>query len=256
MGDILTFQQAKQTYQLCGSYLDYVGLIGSLSREWKSLPKKVRAEYPVIHPQVQFVLSKENGAKYLYNVILQNKTKNFGNSWELGWEIKYGEINWPEVYRAIYQKSSVYYHVLSYKIITETVATYRLLHAMGIRSSPICSRCKLQTETVEHKFWLCCEVNQFWKNITEIVNSMNATPTVVTFNSKKVILGETDDYIIKRIIFVGKGIIMTSTRLCVELFIKKFKIDIANERCVTQRRGKMSEFRDTWGSIEAALETL
>ena len=85
---------------------------------------------------------------------------------------------------------------------------------------------------------------------------MNATPTVVTFNSKKVILGETDDYIIKRIIFVGKGIIMTSTRLCVELFIKKFKIDIANERCVAQRRGKMSVFRDTWGSIEAALETL
>ena len=146
MGDILTFQQTKQTYQLCGSYLDYVGLIGSLSREWKFLPKKVRAEYPVIHPQVQVVLSKENGAKYLYNVILQNKTKNLSNSWELEWEIKYGEINWPEVYRAIHQKSSVYYHVLSYKIITQTVATNRLLHAMGIRSSPICSRCKITNQ--------------------------------------------------------------------------------------------------------------
>ena len=61
-------------------------------------------------------------------------------------------------------------------------------------------------------------LNQFWKNIAELVNSMNTTPTVVTFNSKKVILGETGDYKINRIIFVGKGRIMKSTRLCVKLF--------------------------------------
>ena len=112
VGEILSFQQLKQTYQICGSYLDYAGLIKSLPQKWKSLQRKKRAEYPVIHPQVQVVLGQEKGAKYLYNVILQNKTGNFENTWELGWEVKYGEINWPEVYTTIYKKSSVYYHVL------------------------------------------------------------------------------------------------------------------------------------------------
>ena len=73
----MSFQRAKQTYQISGSYLDYVGLIRSLPQEWKTLTRKIRAEYPIIHPQVQVVLNQEKGVKY-YNIILQSKTRNCG----------------------------------------------------------------------------------------------------------------------------------------------------------------------------------
>ena len=74
-GQIMSFEQAKQIYEIRGSYLDYIGLVRSLPVKWMSLPRKTRAEYPIIHPQVEFVLSKEKGAKYLYDIILQNHTK-------------------------------------------------------------------------------------------------------------------------------------------------------------------------------------
>ena len=72
-GQILSFQHIKQSFGIQGSYLDYIGLIRSLPSEWKNLPGKSRAMYPVIHPQVEFILSKKNRAKYIYNVILREK---------------------------------------------------------------------------------------------------------------------------------------------------------------------------------------
>ena len=65
-GHLLSFQQIKEMYQLRGSYLDYTGIIRSLPSEWKALPRKIRSSYPIIHPQVEYVLSKEKGAKYLH----------------------------------------------------------------------------------------------------------------------------------------------------------------------------------------------
>ena len=72
-GQLLTFQQVKNLYQVGGSYLDYIGIIRSLPCEWKFLPRKTRAVFPIIHPQVEFVLRKERGAKYIYDVILEKR---------------------------------------------------------------------------------------------------------------------------------------------------------------------------------------
>ena len=73
-GRILTFEQFKQIYGINGSYSDCMGLIRSLPKEWLSSPDKRRAEYPVTHPQIELVLSRERGANHLYRLILANKT--------------------------------------------------------------------------------------------------------------------------------------------------------------------------------------
>ena len=113
-GNMLSFEQFKKVYQIKGSYLDYIGLIRSLPDEWKSLTGKTRATYPIIHPQLEFVLSRENGAKYMYDIILSKTIKSVKNNWKRGWELEYGEINWTERYGTMYQKSSVYYHIWNY----------------------------------------------------------------------------------------------------------------------------------------------
>ena len=154
-GEIISFQDAKQVLGITGSFLDYVGLIRSLPDSLRSATKKARAEYPIIHPQVEIVLRKEKGAKYLYDIMLSKKTKSLKNTWEKMWETLYEDINWPEVYRSIYKDTSVYYHVLNYKIITQIVATNRMLYQMGLQDSPICSRCIVSIETIKHKFWEC-----------------------------------------------------------------------------------------------------
>ena len=74
-GRILTFEQFKQMYEINGSYSDYIGLILSLPKKWLSSPDKRRAEYPVIHQQIELVLSKERGANHSDSLILASITK-------------------------------------------------------------------------------------------------------------------------------------------------------------------------------------
>ena len=74
-GEIISFQKAKQMFNISGSFHDYMGLIRSLPDSFKSASNKVRAEYPVIHPQVEIVLQKEKGAKYLYDIMMVKKNK-------------------------------------------------------------------------------------------------------------------------------------------------------------------------------------
>ena len=78
-GEIISFQEAKQMFGITGSFLDYVGLIRSLPDSLRSATKKARAEYPIIHPQVEIVLRKENVAKYLYDIMLSKKI--IKNTW-------------------------------------------------------------------------------------------------------------------------------------------------------------------------------
>ena len=78
-GQIISFEHAKESYNISGSFLDYIGLINSLPRRWMSLSSKKTAEYPVIQPQVECLLSKVKDAKYLYVRILQDRASNIKN---------------------------------------------------------------------------------------------------------------------------------------------------------------------------------
>ena len=94
-----------------------MGLVRSLPSRFISLPNKKIAKYQVIHPQVELALSKERGATYLYNLILAKKTESVKNVWECKWDDLFGEINWEETFKSICNNTSVYFHILSYKII-------------------------------------------------------------------------------------------------------------------------------------------
>ena len=255
-GQIISFEYAKESFNISGSFLDYIGLINSLPRRWISLPNKKRAEYPVIHPQVECLLSKEKGAKYLYVRILQDRAKNMKNSWEQRWEEQYGQIKWKDVYESILMKLSVNYHVLSYKIITQIVATKRSLYLMGIEDSPVCSRCRTCVETIEHKFWYCKEVMKFWKNIANFIDGLNVMSSRLIFTPMKIIIGVPEDIVINQVIAVGKNMIAKNSSLNIDLFISKIKMDIMNEKCMAQKSCLMRKFRETWGNLENSLETM
>ena len=134
-GEIMSFEEAKATYDLKGTIIDYLGLVHSLPVEWKNRQGKVKEAYPIIHPNVQAIISQKKGSKYIYNTLLHHKFKGSKNSWELGWEQEMGQIDWLKVYEANLRLISVKYRTLQYKILTKIVATKRLLYQMGITVS-------------------------------------------------------------------------------------------------------------------------
>ena len=236
-GEILSFQEAKQSFGITGSFLDYVGLTRSLPDSLRSGTKKARAEYPIMHPQIETDLRKEKGAKYLYDIMLSKQTKSLKNTWEKMWETMYGDINWPEVYRSIYNDTSVYYHVLSYKVITQIVATNRILYQMGLHDSPICSRCRVGIETIKHKFWECRFVREFWNSIETFIDDLDVITGEVRLCPKKVFLGVPNDSVMNLVISIGKSLIAKQGNLNINQFVRRLTVEL-------------------WGSMNRALEWL
>ena len=218
-GQVQSFEQIKTVFGIPGSYLDYMGLIKSIPSEWRTKTFKNKAEYPIIHPQVEVMICKQRGAKYLNNILLQKKLEKVKNSWENSWETKFGQINWPKIYDTICKSSSVYYHMLSYKIITQIVVTNILLYRIGIRNSPFCSRCKNCRETIEHKFWYCKEVNNFWKTIEDFINRLDIFEGMVSLTRNNAILGSSVSMVMNQVIATGKSMITREMNLNINLFV-------------------------------------
>ena len=68
-----------------GTMLDYLGLVHSLPNEWKNRQRKSKEPNPVIHPNIQNIISHKRGNKHIYNMLIYSKYKDVSNTWESGW---------------------------------------------------------------------------------------------------------------------------------------------------------------------------
>ena len=88
------------------------------------------------------------------------------------------------------------------------------------------------------------------------LNGLGILPNILTFTSKTIILGISDNIVLNRIISIGKSVILKNENLCVELLCYKLKIEISNERYMAQRRGDITKFEKVWGNVDRALTNM
>ena len=108
-GELLTFEEAKNIYEFDGTMLDYQGLVQSLPIEWKNRQRTKKYMNPIIHPNIQNIVTHKQGNKYIYNLLISHKYKDAKNTWETGWEQELGQTNWIEVYKLNKNLTSVSY---------------------------------------------------------------------------------------------------------------------------------------------------
>ena len=68
--------------------------------------------------------------------------------------------------------------MIQYKIITKTAATNIILQKMGIVETDKYMRCSAHRDTIEHKFWECTYVQEFWDKVARWLESLPGGSTV------------------------------------------------------------------------------
>ena len=96
---------------------------------------------------------------------------------------------------------------MQYKILHRIIGTNRLLYKMGKRTSPNCDQCTMYPETIEHMFFECLIVKNFWFKLFEkyyekkhIQVNANCTDILLYYNLDKV----QQDVIVNILILYGK----------------------------------------------------
>lgn len=128
----------------------------------------------------------------------------------------YGNISdmeWKGIYvlaRSLNVKNSM--KDLQYKILYRFVATNRLLFKMGKVASTVCTFCELEQETIEHLFYECLKIKEFWISVFEIWNFV--TNSDVHPTSRDILLGRCFEKteigeMLNTLIIIGKFFIWT-----------------------------------------------
>ena len=247
-GELLTFAQFKTKFRVKATYLDYLGLVESLPRNWRVQLNKEQHQRPVIHPYLSCILQNRRGAKLFYDMIVKFKYRNNVNTWEAYWEVQFGNVDWHGIYTSLYKATlSVRLHMVQYKIITKMAATNILLHRMGIAETDKCKRCNVYRDTIEHKFWECDYVREFWCNVARWLNSLNVCESFV-LEKKHALFGVEENKFVNHVIIVCKDIINRKDDLAIEHLKARMQMEMETEKCIAKWKGSMDKHNDKWNA--------
>ena len=59
----------------------------------------------------------------------------------------------------------VNYREFQFKVLNDILSLNYKLYKMKVISSPLCSFCNLENETIEHLFWNCTFTQDFWNQL-------------------------------------------------------------------------------------------
>ena len=80
-GNIMSSEEIKNEYKFNGTVLDYLALVQSIPVEWKRKQRTGKGINPIIHPNIQNIISHKLGNKYIYNILINKKYGNIYNWW-------------------------------------------------------------------------------------------------------------------------------------------------------------------------------
>ena len=248
-GEIMSYEHFKAQFKIKATYLDYLGLVRSLPRRWRAETTKKKEQRPVMHPYVAFFLQARQGAKPFYDKIIGLKHKDSENAWERRWENQVGNVNWREIYTSAYRATqSVRLQMLQYKIITRTVATNILLNRMGVVETDKCMRCNRYRETIEHRFWECEHVRDFWRKVVLWITSLNVLDQIV-LNKRHALLGGIESDLVNHVLIVCKDIISWSDVLDIKHLKTRMKIEQETEKRIAQWNDDIEKYNTKWNAM-------
>ena len=77
---------------------------------------------------------------------------------------------------------------LQYKIVFRIIATNKFLYQIKIKSTPFCPICLLSVHTLEHLFYECLVVKNFWVTLSDMCkyhnNNLNVSLSDIIFGYK------------------------------------------------------------------------
>jgi exonuclease III len=209
-GNLIPFQTWLARGAQYMDYLTWRGIVASIPDEWKRL---------IVQNHVQ-ILYQDKKCGILYdntfipvNKIAQKDIKNW-QRWHRKQTVLKAKEKYNEKFTVISQETWQNVYTLAkdiimdnkiiemqYKILHRIIGTNKMLYRIGKIASPVCRNCEMYVETIEHIFYECLEVKNFWLNLTTLWN--RSLDRDIEINCKNILLGykidNAEEYIIDNI---------------------------------------------------------
>ena len=135
--------------------------------------------------------SVEGGARKIREQL--NKTKPQPTAL-LKWNLHFPNLTWKTIFLKCYKTSrDTQLQWFQSRLLHRILPTEKYLHICNIKNSPNCTFCKSSVETIEHLFWECRIVSQFWKDLLDLIHDKCYHCTRFHFSPELVLFGVAKD---------------------------------------------------------------
>lgn len=249
-----TFEQVKQKFNLKETdFLRYYQILSSIPKQWKNKLKTETENAQSLNlyhlyktcKSAKYILKQKQLKKKLHSVEVKPKQK---------WENRFDDLNWKHIYTMPFVSTiDTKLRVFQYKYLMRIYPTNEQLFKMKIVNSVTCTFCNSNTETLEHLFWRCPVVQNFW---TQIVNFMNEKNMHMTLNFKKVSFGSerineniAENYILLTAKYFIAKCKYTEQSPDVNHYLNYIKQKEQIERIIATNKGKITIHEQKWNKI-------
>ena len=253
-GFFLSLTILKDRFQLNCNFMEYYSLIYAIPNNWKRSVKREEEDALFQSSQEELlakIMTTDKVCKMIGNICVGKFFKSPVS--EDKWSLLFNDIdlNWPEIYKIPLSSSrSTQLRYFQFKIIHRYIGTNQNLFKFGYVDSNSCFFCKNYTETIQHLFWECNIITQFWNEV-----QMQILLNQVHLNMKSVLLGiwDLDTSKFNFVILHGKKIIYdvrcNQGLLNIQNFIRRLKNISYVEKNIANTSRRMNEWNTRWNSI-------
>ena len=235
----LGIEDLNTRYQIKTNFLQYYGIINAIKHSLSIddiIQEENTCDYPFIPTQLEIFFKNKNGIKDFYEILNKIQTPSSGKElWNSIFHLD--DETWERIYSLPFKTTkNTKFQWLQYRINQHILTTNSYLFKCGIVNSPLCDRCKIEVETIEHLIWECIEVQNFLFNLEQFLDAMRIP---FSFNKTTFIFG----------LYNSRGICATNkTDNLILLIIKQF---IYSTRCLNKTLSVQGLLRN----IQNAYET-
>ena len=175
-GRLLTYEKFQEKYNFQTNFVEFTGVKTSVELYIRRTEMDLGSEvsYNCYIPfNVKIIMKTAKRCKDIYKLL---NSKNVTPISQGKWNRIFENVNlsWKDIYTIpVKCCSNTKVHWFQYRIIHRIIATNDLLMKMTIRQTNLCTFCNLETEKIEHLFWHCNIVNQFWEAIEHWIYAKN-----------------------------------------------------------------------------------
>ena len=173
-GSFLTLQNFKDKYNIQeNNFLKFIGCINTIMKYCRkiniTLDENISSSENSLVFQKLFLPIK--GSRLYYDIL---NNVNTNHKFCAKWDEKLGiQHNWKNIFLAIHKIKDIKFKWFQIRIVTRILGTNSALYHMNIKDSYLCSFCSLQRESLEHLFYDCIIVSNFWDELKNLLSNNN-----------------------------------------------------------------------------------
>lgn len=162
MGNFLSYEAFLEKYEnINTNFLTFRGVIQAIKAFQTKINIQPIARYKIKENETWQIIYRGN--KFIQSILNMNNNPIAGI---VKWNRSYDNLNWKDIFNAaICTSIDVQLRWLQLRILHRIIATNKYLHLRKAVTTPLCTFCGRETETICHLFWECPSVVTFWLNL-------------------------------------------------------------------------------------------